>query len=72
MLPSARGKIQFVLSKANNSYLTFVEKKKKREIIEEMYIVLDMPLQQREFLLFYLEDICMILKLCKQTAQLFA
>lgn len=71
MLPSARGKIQFVLSKANNSYLTFVEKK-NIEIIEEMYIVLDMPLQQREFLLFYLEDICMILKLCKQTAQLFA
>lgn len=60
-----------MLSKANNSYLTFVEKK-KREIIEEMYIVLDMPLQQTEFLLFYSEDICMILKLCKQTAQLFA
>lgn len=33
---------------------------KNVEIIEEMYIILDMPLKQAEFLLFYSKDICMI------------
>lgn len=33
---------------------------KNVEIIEETYIILDMPLKQAEFLLFYSKDICMI------------